>query len=443
MKKYPFLVAFGFLFGGFGTLHAQRSYSLEECTNLALQQSLQLQADALDLEKTNASVQQAYSALLPNLNASGSYQYSPQVQTSVIPSETFGGPSGTYIPARLGVSQVKTATVSLTQNIYNASAVIGLKAAKVLVAGNQLQVRSSQEDLVYNVGATYYNIQSLDKQEELTLQRLENTEALLATTTQQLQAGLATQTDVDRLTVTRDNTKANLENLQNSKEKYYNLLKVLMNMPLEETVRVVPFQEDEVGAMPENGFDALEKTNYLQLLQNKKLMTLEYQNIKAGYKPIVSLYANYGYSGFQSDANPFKNINGKFYPASSIGLKFSVPIFDGFNIKYQAKQKQIELQKIDVQAKQILQNNEQEVANAHADLRSNLITYQSQKRNLALAQKVMADINQQYQSGIVRVSDVINTTAELQNAQTNFVTALINFKQAEMSLKKAQGTLLP
>ena len=442
-KKNAFGISLVILISISSMAHAQTHYTLAQCTEIALRQSLQLKAATLDFDKANAGIRQAYSALLPNISASGSYQYSPQIQTSILPASTFGGTEGTYIPARLGIDQTKLVSAELSQNIYNASAKIELKAAKVQLAGSQLQIRSSQEDLIYNVAATYYNIQSLLKQEELSGKSLQNTETLLKDTSEQLQAGLATQTDVDRLTVTRDNSKADLEGLQNSKEKYYNLLKVLMNMPLSESVSIDTFTENEISHKADSDYDATKKTNYLQLLQNKRIAELEYKNIKAGYMPTVSLYANYGLYGYNINANPFKNINDKLYPASNIGIKFKISIFDGFNTRYKAQQKQLEIGKLDVQATQILQQNDKDVANARADIRSNMITYENQKRNLALAQKVLADINQQYQSGIVKISDVINTTSDLQSAQTKYVTALINIKQAELNLKQAQGTLLP
>nr|WP_293296840.1 TolC family protein [Allomuricauda sp.] len=426
-----------------GIAQAQENYTLEQCTEIALKQSLQLKADAIDLDKTNASIKQAYSALLPNININGSYQYSPEVQTSVLPAESFGGTAGTYMAAQLGLEQTTYAAAELTQNLYNPSAIIALKAAKILVAGNQLQIKSSKEDLVYNVAATYYSLQSLLKQEELTRLSLDNTEELLKSTSDQLKAGLATETDVDRLTVTRDNTKANLESLQNNKQKYYNLLKVLMNMPLSQLISIQPFSNDEVVSLLSNEVNGTQRTNYQQLMQNKKVAELQYKNIKAGYLPTLSFFANYGYYGYNSDFSPFKYVNDKFYPASTIGIRLKIPVFDGFNIKYQAKQQQLEIGKLDVQAQQTLQQNEKEVADALADLNSNMITYGNQKRNLELAQKVMKDINRQYQSGIVKVSDVINTTSDLQTAQNNYVTALINIKQAELDLKKAQGKLLP
>lgn len=423
---------------------AQQTLTLQDCINKALDQSLQLKADSFDLEKTNAGIKQAYSALLPSISGTASYQYAFQVSASVIPAETFGGPAGTYSAAKLGVPQTKSGSISLSQNLYNASAMIGLKAAKVLVNINRLQIESSKEDLVYNVSATYYNIQAIIKQRELTGATLENTESLLQVTLQQFKAGLATETDVDRLTVTRDNARAGLQSLDNSKEKYYNLLKVLMNVALTENFRVQPFTDNEADEtlLQLPGFDPAGKLNYLQVKENIKVADLQKRNIKAGLKPSLSLNASYGASGYNDNANPFKNINSRFYPSSSVGLSLKVPIFDGFSIKHQVRQKEFEIKKYQVQADQILQQNSKDVADAYTDIKSNFITYQNQQRNLTLAEKVMKDINQQYKSGLVKVSDVINSNTDLQTAQNNFVTALINIKQAELNLKKAQGNLL-
>jgi outer membrane protein len=434
-----------FCFVGVGiSAAAQQTLTLQDCIDKALGQSLQLKADNYDMDKTNAGIKQAYSALLPSISGSASYQYAFQVNASVIPAETFGGQAGTYSAAKLGVPQTKSGSISLNQNLYNASAMIGLKAAKVLVNLNKMQIESSKEDLVYNVSATYYNIQAIIKQTELTASTLASTEALLQIIQDQFKAGLATETDVDRLTVTRDNTKASLQSLDNSKEKYYNLLKLLMNVALTENITVQSFTGNEANAalLQFPVFSPTTKVNYLQVMENIKVASLQKQNIKAGLKPTLSLNASYGLSGYNDNANPFKNINSKFYPSSSVGLSLKVPIFDGFNVKYQAKQKDFEIKKYQVQAEQILQQNNKDVADAYADIKSNFITYQNQQRNLTLAEKVMKDINHQYKSGLVKVSDVINSNTDLQTAQNNFVTALINIKQAELNLKKAQGNLL-
>jgi len=422
---------------------AQQAYSLQDCIDTALHKSLQLKSDNYDLAKTQAGIGEAYSSLLPSVNATGSYQYYFQLQKQVIPANVFGGTSGKYEAVSLSTSQSKSVGLQLNQTLFNASSLIALKAAKVAVHLNELQIRSSKEDLVYNVSATYYNIQSILKQQTLVKENLATDEALLKVTTDQFAAGLATQTDVDRLTVQRDNTKANLQNTGNSLEKQYNLLKLLMNIPLETNLAVITVDYDEDATLRQRtDADLTQKTNYKQVLENKEVADLQRRNIKAGYLPSLSLGANYGLSGYNSTADPLKNINDKWYPASYVSLNLSIPLFDGFRKKYQLRQQEITIRKYDVQAEQTLQQNKKDLANAYADLESNYITLQSQKRNLTLARKVLTDINTQYKSGLVKLTDAINSQSELETAQNNYLTALINIRQAQLDLKKANGTLL-
>jgi len=216
MKKLATLLYLAVIAGLTGS--AQQPYTLQDCIDTALQKSLQLKSDNYDLAKTQAGIGEAYSSLLPSVNASGSYQYYFQLQKQVIPANVFGGASGKYEAVSLSTPQSKSLGLSLNQTLFNASSLIALKAAKVAVHLNELQIRSSKEDLVYNVSATYYNIQSILKQQALVKENLATDEALLKVTTDQFAAGLATQTDLDRLTVQRDNTRANLQNTGNSLE---------------------------------------------------------------------------------------------------------------------------------------------------------------------------------------------------------------------------------
>ncbi len=424
---------------------AQTTYTLQQCIDTALLKSLQLKSDNLSLDKTKASIGQAYSSLLPTVDGSASYQYYFKVPQQLIPTSFFGGPAGQYQAASLSSPQSKSVALQLNQTLFNASSLIALKAAKVAVNLNQLQIQSSKEDLVYNVSATYYNIQSVLKQMELTQSNLAINQSLLQVTADQFKAGLATQTDVDRLTVTHDNTQATLQSNLNSLEKQYNMLKVLMNIPLESNIAVVQDEYNETeaaGSLAAADFNPTQKTNYMQVLENKRVAGLQRLNIKAGYLPTLALGANYGVSGYNDEVNPFKNLTGKWYPSSYFSLKLNVPLFDGFSKKYQVKQKEAEIKQYDVQAQQTLQQNSRDVADAYADLKSNYITLQNQKRNLVLAQKVLNDINTQYKGGLVKLTDAINAQSELQTAQNNYINALINIKQANLNLKKAKGTLI-
>ncbi|HLZ86251.1 MAG TPA: TolC family protein, partial [Puia sp.] len=290
MKKSRLLFILALAMSLTGT--AQRPYTLQECIDTALQKSLQLKSDNYDLAKTQAGIGEAYSSLLPSVNASAGYQYYFQLQKQLIPADLFGGTAGKYTATSLSTAQSKSLGIQLNQTLFNASSLIALKAAKVAVNLNELQIRSSREDLVYNVSATYYNIQSILMQQAMVRKNLSIDESLVKVTADQLRAGLATQTDLDRLTVQRDNTRATLQNTSNSLEKQYNMLRLLMNVPLETDIAVLQEEYDEEEALAsqqKTDVDLTGKTNYRQVLENKKVADLQRRNIKAGYLPSLSL----------------------------------------------------------------------------------------------------------------------------------------------------------
>lgn len=425
-------------------VYAQESCDLKYCIETALKNSLQLKSDYNTLAKYKASVGQVRSELLPRVNAVGTYQYSFDIQTQMIPAEMFGGLSGTYKEARLGVNQNKSGNLQASQTLYNAPLLISLKIAKATVNLECLQIQGTKEDLIYNVSATYYNIQSILKQEQLVENNLRSMNSLVEITDRLYKSGLATATDANRLTVSRDNTSANLRKLRNNKEKMYNLLKILMNIPIDSNIQIKEFQENKSSLvepfLPVS--NPMLKTNYLQVAQGKQIAEMQLKSIKSSYLPSLSFSGSYGYSAFYNNANPMKNLNDKWYKSSYIGVQLNIPVFDGFSKKYQIHQKKAEIKNYEIQGEQILQQNSKEMADAYADLKSNYTSLDTQKRSLELAQKVSDDINNQYKSGLVKMSEVINSQIELVTAQNNYVDALISIKQAELNLSKAAGTLM-
>lgn len=422
---------------------AQQTLSLEQCIDKALNQNLQLKAVGYDLDKSKAGVKEAQGAFLPTISATSTYDYQINMTTTALPAEVFGGTPGTYNVVELGVPQTKSSMAQLEQKIFNPTAMLAIKTSKARVKMEILQIRSSKEELVYNVSATYYNIQSLEKQIQLNTETLKSTEILLAISESQLKSGLVTQTDVDRLTVSRDNSKAGIESLQNSLEKYFNLLKTFMYMPLNEVIEVYPFDANLIDptSLLEPTTNPNNRTDYMQIQESINIANLQRKSIKSNNLPTLSFNFKQGYTGSYTNTDPFKNINDKFYPTTSFGFKLKVTLFDG-TTKNQAKQKEFEIEKFKVQSEQIIQQIDREVADAFADLKSNHITFQNQTRNLSLAIKVMNDVDKQYKNGISKLSDVLNSRTELLTAQNAYIQAIINIKQAELKLKKAQGKLI-
>jgi len=427
-------------------LLAQSRYTLKQCIDSALKNNLNIQSAVFDLKKAEEQKKEAAASFLPQVSATGQYQYYTKVPVQLIPSSLFGGGAGSpkYITGSFNLPQSTQASAKLEQTLYNGQFLIALKAAKANSSIYAVQVKSSKEDVAYNVGATYYNIQALTKKVELLTDNLANSDKLINAMKLKLDNGIATKTDYNRLLVSRESTNASLISAKGQLQQQLVQLKYLMAKPLTDSLIVeVDAGQNSFPALLSNESGDASKRTDVQLLQAQKAYgEVEKSNVKAGYQPTLSFTTSYGTSGYNDKFQPFSNINGKWFNSSSIGLNLNIPIYDGGKRRSQIRQKNIELQQYDAKIQLYKQQADKEIAAAVISYNTNVVTLQSQYANVQLANKIYGDRQLQFQNGIVSLKDVLDAKNDLIDAQNTFISALVNTRTAELDLKKAKGELL-
>ncbi|HLR25085.1 MAG TPA: TolC family protein, partial [Fodinibius sp.] len=425
---------------GISTTHAQTMLSLQECIDRALERNLDVEHAKQGLKKTRESVDEVASGLYPQVEATGSYQYNLKLPTELVPAEIFGGEPGTYREVSLSSPQNLTGTIQLNQVLFDGQLLMGLKAAKVSTDVSRLQIMQTKEEVVYNVSATYYNIQTLTEQVAVLKENLESNKKLISATKIMLENELISNIDYNRLLVNSENIRAELETAQNNRKKHLTLLRYLMGTDLEEKIRLSPLSETVPSIVPKAETTELGSHTELELLQRQqRLAELEKKSLKASYLPTLSAGINYGYQGNYDSFDPFAT---KLNPTSLFSVSLRVPIFDGFNRSSKISQKNIEIDQYQNRIRQQKRTIRKEVSDALADYQSNLSTLRSQRANRALAEKIYDDTRLQYQNGLASLTDVLNAETEMQQAQRNYLNALVKVHIAELDLDKAKGELL-
>ncbi|XHR94958.1 TolC family protein [Mucilaginibacter sp. UC70_90] len=427
-------------------LLAQSPYTLKQCIDSALKNNLNIQSAGFDLKKAEEQKKEAVASFLPQVSATGQYQYYTKVPSQLIPSSLFGGGNNApkYVTGSFNLAQSTQANAKLDQTLYNGQFLIALKAAKANTNIYTVQLKSSKEDVAYNVGATYYNIQSLTKKVDLFTDNLANSDKLINAMKLKLDNGIATKTDYNRLLVSRESINASLISTRGQLQQQLVQLKFLMGKSLSDSLAVeVDAGQNSLPALLANESGNSSKRTDIQLLQAQKVVgELEKLNIKAGYQPTLSFTTSYGTTGYNDKFQPFSNINGKWFNSSSIGLNLSIPIYDGGKKRSQIRQKNIELQQYDTKIQLYKQQADKEIATAVISYNTNVVTLQSQYSNVQLANKIYLDRQLQFQNGIVSLKDVLDAKNDLIDAQNTFISALVNTRTAELDLKKAKGELL-
>ena len=133
--------------------------------------------------------------------------------------------------------------------------------------------------------------------------------------------------------------------------------------------------------------------------------------------------------------------NDQWFTTSVIGVKISVPLFDGFKKNALIQQSRYELQKTQNNIEQLKQNIDYDVEQSRIKMTSALLTMDNQKQNITLAENVYNTTKKKYEQGLGSNQEIYNAQTELKVAQTNYYSALYDAISAKIDWLKAAGKL--
>jgi outer membrane protein len=418
-----------------------QTYSLEDVINAALANNYNLKNSQLDVDASEYRIKEVKSALLPTINIAGQSLYYRDMPAQYAPATSFGGPEGTYKKLTLGMEQNTTANLQMTQNLYNHSVRVGLKAAKVLQEASSQQTNVIRENIIYQVTATYFSIQILNDNLSRLSENIVNLEKTTKINENLKENELVSANIHNRMLINLENLRNQYENQKLVVEKNVTQLKYLMNVDMHSPLQIENFNYSQLLSEPVAG-DIAQRPD-IQLQQTSlRVSQLEKKSVAAGYFPVVTNTFSFGYSGYNDSFGPFHAVNNDWIRTSYFALTVKIPVFDGFQKLNQTRQKEVAIQK-NLNTLSLMKNNaDREVEDAFSNYRANKTLLSNNKESLDLAEKLFESARSEYEHGITSITELLNAQNDLTNARTNYSTALLNLKLAELSLKKAHGTLI-
>ncbi|MFN4145756.1 MAG: TolC family protein [Runella sp.] len=431
---------------------AQTRLSLQEAIQYGISHNINIKNAQTDAASANSRIGEIKAVGLPQVNASVSILDNLIIQRAFLPAVFFDQNAPADAPpiaVQFGVKYAGNAAVQLTQMLFNAQWLLGLKAAQAYRELAQKQVNQAKTDVVENVAKAYYGALVAEDRAillDLNIARLDSTVREMAA---MHKAGFVEKIDVDRMEVSLNNLKTEKQKVANLIQLSHYLLKFQMGMPLEEnlilTDRIteadVARLEIEAKTEETATFDYNQRIDYSILKTNLKLAEMDVENNKRGYYPTVAAFAGYGYN---TGRNTFGDVFGApWFNNANIGISVNVPIFDGFLKKYKIQQARYTVEKTRQSVGLVEQSIDFQIRNATVSIKNNLETLKTQKRNLELAQEVLRVSKIKYQAGTGSNIEVITAESALKEAQTNYFASLYDLLLAKIDLDKAKGKLNP
>lgn len=409
------------------------SLTLQDCIALALKQNPDILKAQQQLRRTHGLILEARAPALPQVTASGQYQ---RVDENAI--ETFPG-SPTIFKNQ---QQPWSAQVEVSQLIYSGGRVsAALRAAKLTDKIAALNFQRTVADTILQVRKLFYEILLNKAQVEVRQQSITLLEQQLTDTRHRFDVGAVPRFDLLRAEVELANAKPPLiraqNNLRLSREALVKLLALdsVENRPEFTAVTFVgelTYQhvDWQLGELLQR---ALQNRPELQQAQNE--VHVAQQNIRvalAGYKPELSVFANYGWRNTTFS----HQINDKL-DGWTAGARLTWPLFDGLLTHGKVTQARAQLQQAELDYTDQRRAIELEVRQAYSDYLQAIELLQAQKKTVEQAEESLRLAQVRFRAGTATQLDVLSAQTALTQARSNAVRALYDYNVAIATLERA------
>lgn len=440
MKKNT-LLAFILLITGSASAQKTNEFSVKQAVDYAMQNSVIVRNALVDIKIQKQVNNEFTSAAYPQLSGYFNVNDYLDIPTSLIPAEFTGGAPGTYIPLKFGTKYNATGGLDVSQLLFDGQVFVGLQARSAAMKFSERQADVTKEQIKVNVNKIYYQLVVGKKQLSAVDANIERFEKLLNDTRKIFENGFAEKLDVDKVSVQLNNLRTEKTKIENQLLAGNVGLKFLLNMPQKETLVLTDtLSEEELkqGVLDKN-FNYADRKEYQLLELGKKLGEYNVRRYKLSYLPTLSASASYNKNAQRGKFDFFND--GSWFTTSFIGLKLTVPIFDGFAKRSRVNKAKLELEKTRNNMEQLKASIDSDVEQANINITSALLTVDNQKQNMQLAERVYNSTKLKYEQGLGSNQEIYTAQSELKVAQSNYYGALYDAIIAKIDFLKATGKL--
>jgi outer membrane protein len=449
-----------------GKANAQtvNSFSVQQAADYAKKNSVQVKNALLDILIQKQTNRDVTSIALPQVNANGSLTRNINIPVQVVPDfispatykvlvdngvkdgngQTIGYPAGGFgnLPFQFGTPWNASAGVTLSQVVFDGQVFIALKARNGTISLSERIAGLTEENIKANVHKVYYQLVTGKVQIELLDANISRLEKLRHDVTVMYDNGFTERVDIDKLVVQLANLQTEKLKANNMIKNGYAGLKVLMGMPIKDSLVLTDTLDDNIireGVLEASQFKYTDRNDFQISELTNKLNGLNVRRYKLSQLPSLVLVGGYSKQAQRYEFDFFGK--GDWFSSSYLGLQLKVPIFNGFAMRARTEKARLELQKSKNQTEALKINIDAEVDNAKSNFITAIASMDYQKKNMALAEKVYGQTKKKYEIGTGSATEINTAQLDLKTAQTNYIGALYDAIIAKIDFLKATGKL--
>jgi len=442
--------------------------TLDGAVRTALERNRDVHVARLALEEAEDRVSEAWSSVYPSLDFDASYTRNVSPTVNFLPAAIFDPNAGPddYIGVQFGADNQWLSTISLEQPLFSAAAFIGVGAAGRYRNLQVETLRGLTQAVVTRVRVAYYQLLLQQEQLRLIGNSVRRVRESLKETRALNRAGLSSDYDVLRLEVELANLEPNLLRAENAVRQAQRQMALELDLPEGDAVEVrgalASMDLDDLSAnTPDNrgvlaftgfgdiGAEAVDeavrvaresRSDLRQLELTESLRRTEMRLEQVEYLPRVTFFGNYVIAA-QDNGSPnfFARGDGQRAYSRNIGVRVSLPIFQGFRRDARIDQKRSALRQAETQTRLAVDQARLQVETLMEGVNEALLRARAQRLAVSQAERGFEIASAQYREGLGSQLELTDSEVALRQSEFNYAQAVYDYLVARARLDEATG----
>jgi outer membrane protein len=422
--------------------------TLQQAVTRALATSEEVETARQQRALAAAQITQARAGALPQISGAVVYNRTlasifDNIQFGPEPEPGEDPPPNPFANLPFGRPNTWSASLQIAQPLYAAGRVsTALQIAQRVRAITDLQVQEAEADVELQVRNAYFLVVLADQMVGIAQEAYQLADAVLQQVDLFRQRGTASEYDLLRARVERDNLEPGIIEAQNARHLAELNLKRLVHLPADAPLVAATPLTPVVAAVDRAALEeAVRRRPALQALTEQIAAREGAVRIaRSGRLPSVGMAANFAYQAFPNQVAP---IDADWRRDWMVTVQAAIPIFDGFRTRGQVQQAQAELRTAELQRDQVRQGLDLELEAALGEFEAARAQIEARRGTVVQAQRTLELAELRFGSGLATQLDVSSARLLLQQARVNEAQALYNYVNALARLERVSGGEVP
>jgi outer membrane protein TolC len=394
--------------------------SVEDVWAYADAHNITIKTATLEKDKARLASKQSYSALLPQVSATGMFTQNTKLPTTLIPAVIFGGAGDTYVPVQFGQEFIYFGGLTAQMDVLNMQNWFNVQIAKSTEAYNEANLSATRKAIYQEVATQFYGYLLMQEAERLAHRSEQIADSVFQSVSNRFNEGKVNKANVDIAQINLNRAAQTTITSQYQMRGARNNLKALLGIPFSDSLDIdAPLEFNTPVIATDFAPDPAITLAY----QETRISLAQYKAGKSTFLPTLGLaYSN----TTQKNANDFRPLsdNVQWYPAQYWSLRASWNIFNGGYRWYQVKRNKISYRESIAQYENEKNQSILRDENIRLSYQKASLLLEKTKQTMALSFDNYSIMTNRYNEGVETLENRLTAFSDYLTHQTLYLNSL-------------------